>query len=714
MRCRLGVFWSAKGAARRTSELPRYLAAPVRALCILSVLLIASAGLRFAFSQQPGGPPTFKSESKVVLVDAIVTDKHGQYIHNLTKDDFRVYEDGKEQQIVSFTGETTNASAQQQKHYFVLLFDDTSLDLSNNQAAGWQMASRQFASKFVDAARDTNSLIAVTDYTGYLRMTQPFTDDPVALKAAVMKQKFGISHAESGAEGELMERDWILSIRSLARSMASLPGRKIIAVFTAGFPLNPDNIPEVTAAINECNRANVAVYPLDARQLVAPITYRRPFDRPLRLMPIAFSPPAAPPPASAPRPPAPAPRPSPSPARTNPSGGNPGGRSIPPQTTSIIPQIPKSVSDNQQVMYALADGTGGFAVVNTNDLLAGLERIQREQNEYYLLGYVPPSDADGKCHSIKVKVASSGVEVRARSGYCSTKPLDVLSASDEAKQLEAVLASSAPVKGASMQLPYFYVSAGVARLHVSIDVPQSNLEFHKDHKRYVSQLNVLGVAYRQDNSVAARFSDSLEIVRDEKPAKDDTEITRYEKQMPIAPGVYRFKVAFQSGRADAGKLESPLKIDPFDGTKFAGSAVTLSTEIRKLSATDTDRTADLLEDKTVLVAQGMEVVPSGSDIMKKSVPGFLYTEFFEPHAGDAKTPLVAFQLRILERNSGKEAFDAGMMRTDPIVGGNPVVPVAVRLPTEKLTPGSYRVEISGLDSTGARSAAQPVDFDLQP
>src|SRR6202035_1238308 len=45
------------------------------------------------------------------------------------------------------------------------------------------------------------------------------------------------------------------------------------------------------------------------------------------------------------------------------------------QSRSIVPQFPPSVSTNQQVLAALAEGTGGFTIFNTNDLLGGLERI---------------------------------------------------------------------------------------------------------------------------------------------------------------------------------------------------------------------------------------------------------------------------------------------------------------------------------------------------
>src|SRR5208283_5092899 len=41
----------------------------------------------------------------------------------------------------------------------------------------------------------------------------------------------------------------------------------------------------------------------------------------------------------------------------------------------IVPPVPFSATANQEVLYMLADGTGGFVIANTNDLLGGLERI---------------------------------------------------------------------------------------------------------------------------------------------------------------------------------------------------------------------------------------------------------------------------------------------------------------------------------------------------
>src|SRR5258708_33026669 len=68
-----------------------------------------------------------------------------------------------------------------------------------------------------------------------------------------------------------------------------------------------------------------------------------------------------------------------------------------------------------------AEGTGGFVINNTNDLLGGMQKIGKEQNQYYIVGYTPPESAEGSCHTLKVKVDKGGTTVRSRAGYCNLK-----------------------------------------------------------------------------------------------------------------------------------------------------------------------------------------------------------------------------------------------------------------------------------------------------
>ena len=54
-------------------------------------------------SQASSQTPTFKAEVEFVEVDALVTDQQGQFVRDLTKNDFQVFEDGKRQTISTFS-----------------------------------------------------------------------------------------------------------------------------------------------------------------------------------------------------------------------------------------------------------------------------------------------------------------------------------------------------------------------------------------------------------------------------------------------------------------------------------------------------------------------------------------------------------------------------------------------------------------------------------
>ena len=89
-------------------------------------------------------------------------------------------------------------------------------------------------------------------------------------------------------------------------------------------------------------------------------------------------------------------------------------------------------------LRVLADNTDGRAIVNRNDLAAGMKQIIRDSSGYYLLGYnSTQAPTDGKFHEIKVSVKRRGVDVRARKGYWALTAEDVARASGAAEARSA-------------------------------------------------------------------------------------------------------------------------------------------------------------------------------------------------------------------------------------------------------------------------------------
>jgi VWFA-related protein len=785
-------------------------------ICGLAGLLWLAAMAAPAQQSQPvpNSGVVIRTETKQVLVDAVVTDKKGNYVPDLSQKDFKVLEDGKEQSIRSFAYEAEASSPNStQPHYLVLFFDNSTMSFSD------QAVARRAAGKFVDSNAGPNRYIAVVNFSGGLQIAQNFTADAERLKQVVSGVKLasvnpnagtiavgadastpsavaldsGLPSLSTAAEAQFGQRDLLLALRGLAKGLAAVPGRKILVLFTEGFPLSMEIRSEVTAATDTCNKANVSIYPIDVRGLVgaapgiAPGPGLGPGGRGMpygslnpaaprggilaalglgsgfgMLQPAAFfqrggsaptggtgSSPGGSPGGARPGGGTPSPAPTRGPSSPGPSRGptnsptstgtrsptNPGvnpAYTTPPRI--IVPPPPPSANDNQQVMYMLADGTGGFVIANTNDLLGGLEKIGKEQNQYYLLGYTPPDTPEGSCHLLKVKMEHGGYTVRARSGYCNVKQVDLLAGKPAERDLETRAAAGIPgtIQSAAMQAPFFYLSPNAARLDLALEIPSHSIQFTKVKGHQHADVNILGIAYGPNGAVGARFSDTVKLDFADKKELEaflKKPFLHYDNQFDLAAGSYDLKVLFSSGGEEFGKLEKdPLTIDKYDGKGLFISGVALSTDFHKVSEVDTDMDADLLDGRAPLVAQGMQITPGGSNHFKKSDTAVCYLEVYEPllhtegsdqaaaGGGAAKPagplPQVTVEVRLLDAKTGDPKADTGAIDITKLAKpGNPVIPVAFRLKVDELAVGSYFAEIRAADATH-RIVARKVPFEV--
>ena len=92
-------------------------------------------------------------------------------------------------------------------------------------------------------------------------------------------------------------------------------------------------------------------------------------------------------------------------------------------------QDQQSMQSRHDAMANLASATDGIAVMNTNDLDAGLRRIAADLSAYYLLGYYSTNaKLDGRFRTITVRVKHPRVEIRARRGYRAPTEAEVAAA----------------------------------------------------------------------------------------------------------------------------------------------------------------------------------------------------------------------------------------------------------------------------------------------
>ena len=80
----------------------------------------------------------------------------------------------------------------------------------------------------------------------------------------------------------------------------------------------------------------------------------------------------------------------------------------------------ESLAATQDGLRYLAGETGGFAVVNANNLPGALDRIAGDLRGYYLIGFQPDADtfsSDGRFRKIRIKVKRPGLKIRTRAGF---------------------------------------------------------------------------------------------------------------------------------------------------------------------------------------------------------------------------------------------------------------------------------------------------------
>jgi VWFA-related protein len=618
--------------------------------------------------------PVFQSETRVVLIDAIVTGKKGEYVRDLTAKDFRVWEDNKEQTIKSFALETDSTLTEPRR--LVLFFDDSGMSVAD------QGRALQAAASFVDANTGPNRLIAVVTFDGGFRVAQTFTGNAGRLKEVMRGVSFtASSDSEPGVIGGVRgrpvagpdatnARGLIQSVENLARNLNAVQGRKVVVLFTGPASLAAAPPADVASLIQICNRSNVAVYPVvpgaaaqDASGAAFDLgQHQQPLTRNARL------------------------------------GAAPGIGNGP---------VPGGQAD-ENLPFTIANGTGGLVLSGSNDLRGQLLKIGAEQSQWYVLGYTPPDSKEGVCHTLRVKVDRSGSAVRSRSSYCTAKPQDLLAENRVEKDLEKRAAGQADGAAASIQAPFFYAAPNVARVNVAMEIATDALKFENQKGRLHAEMNILGIASASDGSVAARFSDIVK--RDFATEQDLDKWKRkplhYEKEFKIVAGQYSLTVVFSSGGASFGKVQAPLMVPAYERSQFAISGLALSNEVRPASELGLE--ASLIDEGTPLIAGGTQLIPTGSNAFTKSEQAFCYFEVYTPGAADPTT----IRLRILEANTGAPKWDGGAATLDPPAGGKFAIPVGLSVPVGALPPGSYQLEVTA--TGGANNIVRrTVDFEIK-
>lgn len=197
---------------------------------VVSVLLAAQAAV--AQEQAPTAPtatPRFRSSVDVVSVAAVVRDRKGRFVTDLSKADFEIVEGGQRRPIVDFRAELNGPAK-----VAVLL------DISGSMRVGQRAADARQAANHIFSTLGERDQAAVFTFDTALVETQPFTSDRQALAAAI-----------ESAEKPFGQTSLYDAIAQTARTVASassagpsrLPQRSAVVVITDGIDTRSDMAP---------------------------------------------------------------------------------------------------------------------------------------------------------------------------------------------------------------------------------------------------------------------------------------------------------------------------------------------------------------------------------------------------------------------------------------------------------------------------------------
>jgi VWFA-related protein len=381
----------------------------------------------------------FRTQSVLIQVPVVVTDKSGKHLHGLNKEDFTVLESGKPVKVAAFEELTADGAPIMQPAAVAGQFQNLSLagpsprnvvvivlDTVNTPFLD-QAYGRKELVKFLAHNVSTGQVLSLMLITSHgLKVVQGLTGDPTRLAAALKKASGEISQLETVSTeaqadavtgdlppttfspsadpfaaldsfveyGDAMEAQFrqanaiettMNGFLGIAWSLSGVPGRKSLIWATGGFPFSMDSPASVPGGylsllyertMLALNEAEVSVYPVDIRGLM------------------------------------------------NNSIFADATRSISVTGLNASRQLSNRMWLQQSKFDTLndfADMTGGKAFYNTNDLAGSFQRAADDGKSYYMLGYyLDTQNNKPGWRKLQVKLDRKDVEIRARTGFFVT------------------------------------------------------------------------------------------------------------------------------------------------------------------------------------------------------------------------------------------------------------------------------------------------------
>jgi VWFA-related protein len=517
---------------------------------------------------------TLRANSRLVVVDVVVTDKDGKVVRGLPQGEFTIIEDGKPQAITGFEehtiantasvpltpapkprpGQFSNAVAQSgELPVNILLIDGL------NSAPEHQSDFRQRAIKYM-STMPPGQRMAVFVLGSKLRMLQNFTDDTDKLLKALKNFWPGVTpqpalgiqadadfllestfdqRVSSGLR-HLMEdeTEWGIATRvditlnafkQLARATSAYPGRKNLIWVSAAFPLtftpgqehhfssSPKTYgPEIEEVSNLLAANKVAVYPIDIRGLL---------------------------------------------------GGSPDAsvsrsKIVRDKYSGFIEVETRNIVEPQAAMREVAQLTGGRAYLNKNDLGGAIGKAVDLGSSYYTVSYAPTNKTwDGKFRKIGVKLEQRNLTLAYRRGYYAIDEDKAPVLPSLQRNIQLAMEQFSPLSTGIVFNASAMLRDANGVVTVSYDLNGRQLRLHNSEGQPVAgQLAFAIAAWNAKGKLLAQTSNFWELPGDtESIAKIEKEGWTHQQKITVPAEAARVRVGVQdrlSGKI--GTVDIPL------------------------------------------------------------------------------------------------------------------------------------------------------------
>ena len=291
------------------------------------------------------------------------------------------------------------------------------------------------------------------------------------------------------------------ALESIGRHLSGVQNRKNLIWVSSGFPLEAfsdrgrSKTGEINRGTRALNDANVALYTVDARGLIPTLS------------------------------------------------GVPGKQTF--TTLSMV-------AENQDILQSVAEGTGGRAFLNTNDIRGAIRRAADDARMTYVLGYYPTNEVwDGRFHRVEVKVNRPGVEVRHRKGYFAVATQKQAS-SQRPAALQAAVASPIGASGLGLTLRIDPVEGRPSEYRLVVRVEPGGIALEQRGAESRGALDVIVAQIRADGADARSVDNKVDIsLSGERLQQFLRDGLRIEHTVTLMPEADRVRVVVRDARTGA-------------------------------------------------------------------------------------------------------------------------------------------------------------------